>query len=196
MIQENIKKSYPHHLAKCTCTDQSLFIADYTDQTKEEAHKRGTEFFVGNPPTDIEYFSLHSPNKLRVLGIPFDKDSFRSVDDKIETQCECVILPQGSNSNSWICFIELKYSGKKRKNPRNLNKAKEQLIETQKHYRNKNIFSKTNPCYLLLSFPKQSEPFANIFLSQDELLGMKEKYNIIMRPTNSAEIIDSKQINA
>ena len=143
MIQEKIKENYPHHLTESINSNQSLFISDYTDQTKGESSKRGTEFSEKFPPHDIEYFSLYNPKNIVVVGTPFNKDSFRSVDDKIETQCECVIFPQSSNSNSWICFIELKYSNKKRKNPRNFNKAKKQLIETQKYYRIKNIFSST-----------------------------------------------------
>lgn len=196
MIQEKIKENYPHHLTESITSNQSLFISDYTDQTKGESSKRGTEFFEKFPPSDIEYFSLQNPKNIVIVGIPFDKDSFRSVDEKIDTQCECVIFPKKSNSNSWICFIEQKYSNKKRKNPRNFNKAKKQLIETQKYYRNKNIFNKSNTCYLFMSFPKQSEPFAGIILSQNELIDMKRDHNIIMRAINSAEIIDNKQINA
>lgn len=195
MIQEKIKENYPHHLTECTISKETLFISDYTDQTKGESSKHGTKICEKFPPSDIDYFSLHNSKNIEVVAVPFDKDSFRGVDDKIETQCECVIFPESSNIKSWICFIELKYSSKKRKNPRNFNKAKKQLIETQKHYRNKNVFSKTNTCYLFISFPKQDEPFSGVFLSQNELLDLKSKYNIVMRPINSAEIIDDKQIN-
>ena len=94
MIQENIKKSYPHHLAKYTCTDQSIFVADYTHRTKFITPKRGTEFFVASPPTDIKHFSLHNPKNLKTLGVPFDQDSFKRFDGNIDSQCECVIFPK------------------------------------------------------------------------------------------------------
>lgn len=196
MIQENIVRSFPQHLTNCTSTDQHIFVADYTNQTKNTTLKRGTEFFVGNPPTDIKYFSLDNPNNIKAVGIPFDKDSFSRIDGKIDTQCECVIFPANSNPSSWICFIELKYSNNVRYNPVKLDKAKNQLIGTQNHYRTRNIFSKTNTCYLFASFPMQFEPFPNTYLDPSYLLDMKEKYNIVIRFKNSAEIINDKQINA
>ncbi len=196
MIQENIKESYPHHLTKSTCTDQHIFIADYTHRTKFTTPKRGTEFFMGNPPLDIEYFSLHNKNSLKTFGIPFDHKSFKRFDGNIDSQCECVIFPKNSDSNSWICFIELKYNDEEDYNQTTINKARKQLFKTQYHYKRMGIFCKTNTCYLFASLIVQAEPFPNTALPPSYLIDMKEKHNIVIRFINSAEIIDNRQINA
>lgn len=194
MIRTNINKNFPHHLGKCTVSSNTLYVADYTEQTKNQPVKRGTELFDKNPPADISYFTVSNPNSLEVDGIPFDNSSFVKPDGHIASQCECVIYPHSSNVNSWICFIELKYSDKIDNNLKNLNKARLQLFRTRYHYLAKRVFDKTNTCYLLASLPLQSPPFANMILSPAYLLQMKRKHNLVIRFQNSVEIVDDTQI--
>jgi hypothetical protein len=191
MIKTNIGREYPSHLTGYTSTNQSLYVADYTNQT---ASVRGTELFTGSPPADIDYFSLRN-NGLTITGIIFDNQSFTRPDRSTRSQCECVVFPDISDNHSWIFFAELKYSCLAYNNENNLNKARRQLFKTQYYYKSRGIFSITNTCYLFASLPEQSEPFANFPLNPSYLLDMKERHNIVIRFQNSAEIINAKQIN-
>ena len=193
MIRKNIQKSFLHHLNSCTTTSDSLYVADYTEETKEKPIKRGTELFVASPPSDIEYyFTVNNPKNWEIDGIPFDNKSFTRPNGKPLSQCECVIYPHSSNDESWILFLELKYSNKKKNNKHNLNKARKQLFKTQYYYKSKGVFDKNNTCYLLASLPMQPPPFANFSLPKRYLLGMKKKHNVVIGFQNSVEIINDK----
>ena len=195
MIRKKIQTSFPHHLNSCTTTSSSLYVADYTEETKNDPIKRGTELFEVSPPSDIDYFTVNNPCNLEMDGIPFDNNSFIYPNGNTASQCECVIYPHSSNDKSWILFLELKYSCKPKNNKKNLNKAQKQLFKTQSYYKSKGVFDKNNTCYLLASLPMQRPPFAHISLTQYYLLEMKKKHNIIIRFQNSVEIIDDKKIN-
>lgn len=194
MIRKKIQTSFPHHLNSCTTTSSSLYVADYTEKTKNEPIKRGTELFEVSPPSDIDFFTVNNQNNLMIEGIPFDNNSFTYPNGDIASQCECVIYPSNSNKDSWILFIELKYSNNSKKNKRNLNKAKRQLFKTQYHYKSKRVFDKNNTCYLLASLPMQTPPFANSSFPPGYLAAMKKKHNVIIRFQNSVEIIDDRKI--
>lgn len=191
MIKAKIAKEYPNHVAKCLYSDKSLYLADYTNQTNSA---RGVEIFSGTPPTDIGYFTLQNDVNLKSCSITFDNTSFTRPDGSPLSQCECVVFPKTSDVNSWILFVELKYSSETYHNNSNLKKAIEQLCKTRTYYYRKRIFLKTNPCYLLASLPKQAEPFPNTIISQVDLIGLKRKYNIILRFVNRAEIQNDRVI--
>lgn len=194
MIRTNIQIYFPHHLNNCITTCNSLYVADYTELTKLDAIKRGTELFDNSPPIGIDYFTVNNPHNLNIDGIPFDNRSFTRPNESALSQCECVIYPHSSNGESWILFLELKYSDESQNNKKNLNKARVQLLRTQCYYKSKGVFNKNNTCYLLASLPMQRPPFANISLTQNYLLGMKKKHNVVIRFQNSVEIIDDEKI--
>lgn len=195
MIRKNIDTCFPLHLSQCVITCNTLYIADYTEQTKGEKIKKGVVLFDSYPPTDIKYFTVNNPHNLKINGIPFGQKSFVKPNGNIASQCECVIYPHNSDIYSWICFIELKYSNNPDNNIKNLNKARLQLFRTQYYYRSKGVFSKDNTCYLLASLPIQTPPFTNISLAPAYLLNLKKKHNIILRFQNSIEIENNKTIN-
>ena len=194
MIRRNIKTFFSHHLKNCLTTCNSIYVADYTEQTKLDKIKRAVELFEVSPPSDIDYFTVNNPCNLEIDGIPFDNNSFTRPNGSPLSQCECVIYPHSSNDKSWILFLELKYSCKSENNENNLNKARRQLFKTQYYYRSQGVFDKNNTCYLLASLPMQRPPFANISLTQTYLSEMKRKHNVIIRFQNSVEIIDDKKI--
>lgn len=194
MIRTNIQENFSDHLRKCITTDSSLYIADYTEQTKDKEQKRGIELIKDSPPRDIDYFTVSNPCKLEMDGIPFDNNSFTTPNGSIASQCECVIFPNSSDNKSWILFLELKYCNKYKNNKKNLNKALSQLLKTQDYYRSRNIFNKNNTCYLLASLPMQQPPFTHNSLTQSYLTEMKKKHNVIIRFQNSVEIRDDKHI--
>ena len=100
MIRKKIEPSFPHHLNSCTTTSSSLYVADYTEKTKNDPIKRGTELFVGSPPSDINYFTVNNSCNLKIDGIPFDNNSFIYPNGNTASQCECVIYPSNSNKDS------------------------------------------------------------------------------------------------
>lgn len=195
MIKTNITSNYPNQNRSCTHTDKSIFIADYTEKTKSLIPKRGVEIFIGTPPTDIDFFSLVNSVSLNINKIVFDNSSFVYPDGTARSQCECVIFPCTSNINSWILFVELKYSCKKCNNRNNLQKAIRQLYKTRSYYFQKGIFSIKNPCYLIASLPMQTEPFANFSLTPAKMQTLKRKHNVILRLKNAVSITDKETIS-
>lgn len=194
MIKAKISQEYPSHIAKCKYSDQTLYIADYTQQTRICSIKRGVEIFENIPPTDIHYFELENKVHLSNGYISFDNTSFTSSNGSALSQCECVIFPKISTANTWILFVELKYSYKPKNNNDNLKRAINQLYKTRIYYLHKGIFSKTNTCYLLASLPMQVEPFAQTIISQMDLIRLKRKHNVVLRLQNHAEIQNDKLI--
>jgi hypothetical protein len=195
MIKTNITREYPAHIATCTYSDKSLYLSDYTEQTKASATKRGVEIFQNTAPTDIDCFTLQNDVNLLNGFIKFDNTSFTRPNGSALSQCECVVFPKTSDANSWIFFAELKYSDKAYNNNNNLRKAIKQLYKTRTYYHLRNIFLKTNTCYLLASLPKQAEPFVQTIISPTDLLRLKRKHNVILRLQNHAEIQDDKMIS-
>jgi hypothetical protein len=124
MIKSNITREYPAHIAICSYSDKSLYLADYTEQTK---NKWGVEIFQNTPPEDIDCFTLRNDVSLLNGFIKFDNTSFTRPDGNTLSQCECVVFPKTSDVNSWIFFAELKYSDKAYNNDNNLRKAIKQL---------------------------------------------------------------------
>jgi len=190
MIKSNIEKEYPHHIAKYGNSDKSLYLTDYTNQTDSA---RGVKVFKDSPPSNIEYVTLQNDINLLNGFIIFDNTSFTRPDGSALSQCECVVFPEKSGNDSWIFFAELKYSDKTRNNQCNLDMAEKQLLETREYYYQKGIFLKTNPCYLLISLPKQKPPFANISLNPVKLAALKKR-NIFLIFGNYVKISSDKML--
>lgn len=195
MIKTNINTIYPHQIRKYRYSNTDIYIADYTNQTKNQTVKRGVEIFNTNPPNDIAFFSLTNNPNLGIGYIDFDNTSFVCSNGKTRSQCECVVFPDVSEDNSWILFSELKYSRNPILNPISLNKAIKQLYKTRYYYIQNNIITKKNTSYLIASLPLQNEPFLNFIITPAFLIKLKIKRNIILKRTNNVEIIDSIHIN-
>lgn len=191
MIGTNIAREYPHHITRCKYSDKTLFMADYSEQTGQ---KQGVKIFEGVSPGDISCFELGNSVGLDSGYIHFDNKSFTYLDGNPRHQCECVVFPKSSDGSSWIFFVELKYGASKR-NKENIGKALQQLYKTRTYYKMKGVFGKTNTCYLLVSLPLQSEPFAQSVVTPVRLMQLKRKHNIVLRLQNRAEIQNDKVIN-
>ncbi|CEN50427.1 hypothetical protein [Capnocytophaga canis] len=192
MIKTKINTEFPHH----TITQHSgdVYVADYTEQTKSNATKRGTEIF-DNPPTDIEYFSVYNPNGVKMGNVVFDNQSFRYPNGNSKSQCESCLFPFNSNQDSWVLFAELKYANTPKRNKKHFEKAIKQLYKTRYHYLERGIFDKKNNCYLLISMPRQQEPFPNFNnLTPARIADLKKKHKITLRATNSVKVKDDKYL--
>lgn len=193
MIGNKISVEYNHQHLKRQNFNSHIYVADYTEQTKSLTVKKSVEFFCPNCPADITYFTIKNDPSLSVDGIDFDNSSFvRS--GKTLTQCESVLFPNVSTSESWILFCELKYSISPGRNTANLTKALKQLYKTRYYYVQAGIISPTNTSYLIGSLPLQREPFANFSISPGTLATLKRKKNIVLRLQNTVEILDNKLI--
>ena len=185
MIKTKIEEVFPEHKIN-TCL-QDIYIADYTEQTRDEAIKRSVEIQT-ELPADIESFCLHNPLPIEINAVIFDNESFVDEDGRTQTQCECVTFPSDATDASWILFLELKYC--KRKNAaNNLPKAINQLLATHSYYKNKEIVTIKNTSYLIAGFPKILKvPFRNSTLTPALLTDLKNDENIILRIVNEATI--------
>lgn len=191
MIRANITREYPTHIARCDYTDNSLYLADYTQQT---SNVRGVEIFESTPPTDIDSFELRNDAKLRIGYIKFDNTSFVYSNGSTRSQCECVIFPETSSTDSWVLFAELKYSHNSYRNNKHIKKAIKQLYLTRTYYFNSGVFTISNTCYLFISLPMQAEPFAQSVISPTDLQSLKRRHNVILRLQNHAAIQNDKII--
>ncbi len=188
MIKSKINSTYPHQYFKYKTCSSDLHLADYTEQTKSAAVKKGIEFFSPNPPSDITFFSLKNESLLSIGYIDFDNASFVNLDGTPKSQCECTIIPDSSDDSSFIILIELKYSTLIKNNPANLSKAIQQLTDTHSYYFNEGIITISNPSYLFASIPPQSIPFAGFALTPAYLLNLKITKNILLSLRNDAKI--------
>ena len=114
-------------------------------------------------------------------------------------QCECVLFPQTNNSNDWILFVETKYVDNitnafrtSREYPWNMI---EQIILTVGFFRDKGIIDLNKRVNAIVSFPPLIEDFsASFFTGQISIEDILHQYKILIRATNSAEIISTKRI--
>lgn len=191
MFRTNISSIFPHHTFIDFNSD--IYITDYTQLTFGQAIKRSVEIFSPDPPLDNDYFKIENNDSIEISNIIFDNKSFVHINGNPKSQCETTSFPKVSTIESWILFTELKYSSKPLNNENNLKKAIKQLFKTRYHYIQSNIYKENeNTSYLIASLPLQSEPFANFSLTPAYLSNLKEKHNIILRLTNSLEVIDDK----
>lgn len=195
MIKANIALHYSHHLVNLQNFSDNIYIADYTEMTKTFQVKRNVEFFSPVNPTDINYFSVNNIHNLNINGVKFDQFSFVCGNGNTRTQCEAVLFPGNSQSDSWVLFCELKYSIKPLRNTYNLEKAIKQLYKTRYYYIQNKVIESTNISYLIASIPCQSEPFANFSISPNMLIKLKNSRNIILRLKNSVDILNDKMIS-
>ena len=186
MITTKIKEEFPEH--EIRNFEQSIYISDYSHQTKEESVKRSVEIHT-KKPADIESFFLQNDQLLNIGTIIFDKSSFTDVEGKSLSQCECVVFPSQAKDSSWIMFLELKYCEFKNA-VKNSNKAINQVRNTYKYYKDKGVIGNRHLVYLIFSLPKQNNtPFKNFRLTQSKLTKLRSK-NIIIKGINSAKVKD------
>ncbi|WP_321517314.1 hypothetical protein [uncultured Bacteroides sp.] len=189
MIKTKIEEVFPEHEIKVYAQD--IYIADYTEQTKDEAIKRSVEVHT-ELLVDIESFCLHNPLSIEIDAVIFNNESFIDERGKTQTQCECVTFPSTATDSSWILFLELKYC--ERKNAvNNLPKAMNQLRATHSYYKSNGIITKKNTSYLIAAFPKLIKvPFRNSTLTPPLLSNLKRNENIVLSIANEATITSSE----
>ncbi|TDQ08435.1 hypothetical protein [Pedobacter metabolipauper] len=194
MIKRAVNTKLPHQYQKYVNMIASLFVADYTEQTKLLPIKRGVEFHPDIAPIDNLYFTLKNDVKLEIGGIPFDNLSFVCGTNS-RSQCECVVFPHDSDQHSWVLFAELKYRQHNNNfNRGHIKKAIRQVYRTRYYYMQEGIISLRNTSYLIISFPLQRVPFKGFTPTQAQLMKLKRDKNIILAFTNTISVIDQKSL--
>ncbi|MFV0291280.1 MAG: hypothetical protein ACK5IJ_10380 [Mangrovibacterium sp.] len=194
MLKLKLQREFPNQFRAIKTFKADIYVADYTQQTKDDEERRAVEMFSPNPPDNIDCFVVKNEHGLNVDGIVFDNKSFRYPDGNTKSQCEVVLFPNSTDDKSWVLLNELKYSHKAYNNVHNLLKAERQLLCTHEYYEEKGVVSLTNTSYLIASMPQQAEPFRNFRISPARLLTLKKERNIILRFQNQVEIIDNYRI--
>ena len=186
-MKTKVESHFPHHTVSDFNSD--IYIADYTEQTKNDTTKKGLEISI-TKPTDIRSFLIRNGKSILFHAVLFDKNSFVNVTTGSSlTHCESTCFSSAEyDRGPWILFLELKYCQPHSKHQKvNIEKAKSQLVDTYKHYKDQGIINNKQQCYLVVSFPFFSIPFPNFLTTQAEVKKMKFK-RVIFRGVNELKI--------
>lgn len=181
-----------------TFSSPNLFIADYASQENNGEVKCSSE-----KPKDIATVNLKNKNVIKICFQAFQNKALRFSRSRSSQQCECVLFPDSDNNKDWILFIETKYTNKtgasKYQNQKP-SKALGQILDTVAYFRSKSIIKTDKLIHALIAYPKITKSFTN-FINVLEINGerisiarIKYKYNIIVRTSNVATIIDNNKI--
>ena len=187
---ENIFSNIRHHSG-------DVYVADYTQYAKShpESPMKGVTISDVRPPL-IGSLAFENPNAVRLMSVNFEENQyfFRPIGEhRTVSNCECMLVSEDGAKKRWIVLAELKYcKGEDRNIASNFSKALSQLEETFLYLVDeKKIFATSDyRFYWVVSIPEHSEkaPFSAFFLSQDDELQYKEKYNSIIISDNVARI--------
>ena len=186
-MKTRIKAYYPNQVVNDHNSD--IYIADYTEQTKNNTIKKGVEISIAKP-SNIKSFFIKNEKSISFSSVVFDNKSFvDGTTGHTLSQCECVCFSSAIFSRGpWVLFLELKYCHPYSKYQKiNMEEAKNQLISTYKYYKNKGIINNKQQCYLIVSFPFFSIPFPNFSNTQTDIKNMKLN-KVIFRGVNELKI--------
>lgn len=186
-MKTKINEYYPHH--EVTDYDSEIYVADYTEQTKNEAVKKAV-VIIPDQPNDIKSFKVENKKSIPFSAVKFDNKSFiNELTGETLSQCECICFSSAEHSRGpWVLFLELKYCNKNSKYQKvRMENAKNQLTDTFKYYKQRGIINHKQQCYLVVSFPFFQAPFPNFANTQSEVKEMKLK-KVIFRGVNDLKI--------
>ncbi len=171
-----------------------IFIVDF------KKHNGGNvEILDSTPP--IEHIILTNPKPVEIQYFAFDDNALTVEGAEGQVQhCECVLFPTTCNDSDWMLLAETKYSDdiSIAFNPKYgyPNKMIDQIISTVNYLRDKEIFDQKKRVSAILSFPKLALDFSETFyaMSNQTAEEILLNYNILIRPTNSGNIISEKRI--
>ena len=155
--------------------------------------------------TDIAAVELCNPSSVTVDFYAFPDNALVINPGKYESQCECVLFPEGSDQEEWVLFIETKYADNlenaQRKESGYPIKMVNQIKKTVAYFRQKNIIAQEKKVHAIVSFPTLYEGFdAWTFPikyddgTTESVEDILHDYNIHIRATNYATIKNRKRI--
>jgi len=174
-------------------SETNLYIADYKN------FNHGEVILITTKPQDIKSIYLNNSKPVTICFDGFKENALPISTGVYNRQCECVLFPNENDENTWILFVETKYtndfkSAFKKENdyPNCMTK---QIIETVKYFRENGIIDINKKVYAIVSFPNLIEEFnSTIFKGDLSIEDILRDYKIIIRGTNSAKIISEKRI--
>lgn len=116
----------------------------------------------GNATIDCDSRGIASVELDNPLSLTIDFDSFPDnalplTPNSYESQCECVLFPEGCDEEEWILFIETKYvksfENAQRREYGYPGQMVKQIKKTVEYFRNKEIIAPEKKVYAIISFP-------------------------------------------
>lgn len=190
-MKDKIEAILPAHVFTTTSSPH-LFVVDYKDIN-------GGGVILHETEPEVKYVYLEN---VMPIGIHFDAFPENALPLEVgfcSSQCECVMFPDSCNESDWILFIETKYANDReaafRENYDYPNCMINQILETVKYFREKEIIPVNKRVNAIVSFPNLVEEFSSTFftgkMSMDELLF---EHRILIRATNSGKIVSQKRL--
>jgi len=176
------------HTENIVCS--GIYLADLTERTKNKENLKIYE----TKPDNIDTLLIENPNLLDISATFFKPQCFIDEKQKEPENCEGVFYLSNSDEHSWVLFVEIK-DCKVKNISKYFNKAKEQIVNVVKIFRDKNIISQNKKVYANISFPKAIKTdFYNQLLKNDNGKMFIDKYKIRIKGTNHLIIKNDKTI--
>ena len=191
-MKNRIEEMLPQHTISQSQASK-IYIVDYTN------FKTGSVELFEIEPEHIKYVLLENKNEITVCFDGFEQNALEISKGYYSRQCECVVFPTACSENDWVLFIETKYTNDVvsafREEHDYPNCMISQIVDTVNFFRDKGILESWRRATAIVSFPNLVEAFNSTFFTGaiSELDILKE-HNILIRATNSANIISAKRI--
>jgi hypothetical protein len=168
-------------------TDSTLFLVDFSKKTNKQ---RGVE--VLDNETELKGLRIENKAKTSIAIGVFDDHCFKTDDGKKDLKhCEAVFFSDSnvSDSESWVLFVELKYTTNVKKFSRDFKDGKEQLLNTISIFRQNGIVEKSKLVHAVLSFPERRIYASYGFSAPDEIVKLRRREKIHFEKTNIVHFI-------
>ena len=168
-----------------------LYVADWKDE-----NNGGISF----TDYDVERAAVRllNPSMLSVFCDKFHENALPIKKGCFSQQCECILFPQdeAEDTDDWRLFIETKYAKDEAKARDERNNYPQKMVgqieATVEYFRNKGILEENQVVYAIVSFPMLDN--YNAWFDQNLIHEPLAKHQIIVRPTNQAQILNKKII--
>jgi hypothetical protein len=164
-----------------------------TDLSRRTNGRQRIEVYDAKP-SGMDTLLLENPN-LNITGTLFKPQCFRDEAGKEPDNCEGVFYLSDSTDKTWVLFIEIKDC-----DATNISeyfrKAKEQILEVVRIFREKEIIASDKRVYANISFPRRNKTdYFNQLIKYEEPKRFLDTYNIFIRGTNRLTIKNNTTIN-
>lgn len=168
-----------------------LYVADWKDE-----NNGGISF----TDYDVERAAVRllNPSMLSVYCDKFTENALPIKKGCFSQQCECILFSQdeAEDTDDWRLFIETKYAKDEAKARDERNNYPQKMVgqieATVEYFRNKGILEENKVVYAIVSFPMLDN--YNAWFDQNLIHEALAKYQIIVRATNQAKIMNKKII--
>jgi len=183
-----------------TINYKEFFICDWKDVDRA---KGGVEIYNAKPQ-GIKCVKVNNDKEIAVIFDGFGENALPEGTGLYCKQCECLLFPE-ETTGSWTLFIETKYANDEklafRKEHDYPNNMVNQIIQTVLYFRRKGIIGNNQKIHAIASFPNLEIDYQDMLFrvleesdKSPSIEEIKRNYNIIVKATNTANIISAKRI--